>query len=508
MQGSQRFKEIFEKYKSRPVLLYGDPDPDGLFSLLLMAQFCDMMGIKYQYFVNSRRYHGFQLKVSSIEGYLVIASDFAIKRDEIQFLVDNNVTILSTDHHDVKDEFIDIVGDTSEGIVINNQYSFEPDGDRYLSGAGVFYELICSIYPEFASKERQAIVGITLLTDLRQIENNKARQYLKATYSIDSTQGYANYLIKSTVESDYGFGVPKLDRNFIDYTLSPCINALLRADRTDEAIEFILGAGMRPNTTRSTQRSLVSEMELRAQILQYPSLHILSVNTSDFYDFSMDITGYIGLFCSDYKDRHNNVSTLGFVIDNGKVVRASFRGRYDDVHYLAGVQNLGIDADGHPPAFGIKNLTPSMELFQDLSDLVTELDENHQRTYKIVESSNLAIVLTQRGMTMAMENCYVRDMYRTYIKYTGKNIKIKRQTYRTEEFSMEDYASGTKADVVSGSTKFKYVLDAQGNPLPKYIEYLVDGRTVKSFGVSVEEGVILPMLEKGYLTLYVRSALE
>ena len=39
----------------------------------------------------------------------------------------------------------------------------------------------------------------------------------------------------------------------------------------------------------------------------------------------------------------------------------------------------------------------------------------------------------------------------------------------------------------------------------KYLEYLVDGRKVKSFGVPIEEGLILPIVEKGYINLYIRG---
>ena len=130
MRGSLRFKEILEANKNRPILLYGDPDVDGLFSLLLMCQFCDMLGLKYSYYVNSNRYHGFSIPVDKLEGNLVIASDFEITQEEMQALVDNNVVVLSTDHHDCQAEFIEVRSDMAEGIVINNQYPFEPEEDR------------------------------------------------------------------------------------------------------------------------------------------------------------------------------------------------------------------------------------------------------------------------------------------------------------------------------------------------------------------------------------------
>ena len=229
-------------------------------SLLLMCQFVSMSGLKYSWYVNSDREHGWLINPNKVKGYLVIAADFTISLNELNELVANDVVVLSTDHHETGKEFQESIGSTSEGIVINNQYEFEPDEDRYLSGAGVFYELICEIYPEFASKEREAIVGITLLSDIRQIENKKARKYLRTTYSISTDNQYVKYLIDNTLDYDFGFGTPKLDRNFIDYTLSPFINALLRFDKTSEAVRFILGYGLEIHSMRDAQKDLLAKI--------------------------------------------------------------------------------------------------------------------------------------------------------------------------------------------------------------------------------------------------------
>lgn len=469
-----------------------------------------MLGLKYSYYVNEDRFHGFQLSIKSLRGYLLIAADFTITEEELKCLVDNDVVVLSTDHHDCQSSFIDIKGETAEGIVINNQYPFEPEDNRYQSGAGVFYELICSIYPEFESKERKALVGVTLLSDVRQIENSKARSYLQTTYSIDSTEGYIHYLITSIMRTttDFTFGVPKLDRNFIDYNLSPCINALLRFNRTSEAVDFILGKGLATTSFRDKQKTLILEMESKIQVLKLPNLNIIAVNGLDFLDYNVKISSFIGLLCSSYKDKNSNVSTLGFVFENGKIVRTSFRGKYDDVHYLSGFKNLNINAKGHPNAFGIPDFNPTEDLWVQLSDTVTDMESMHTQTVTIIDSTNLMFTLTQRGASIASENCYVRDMYRTYIKYKGSNAKIIKQTYRYLPFTDEDYRNGVKPDKIEHGDSFKYQLDLDGNPVVKYIEYQIDGRKVKSFGVTIEEGVILPILEKGYMQLYLRSPLN
>ena len=37
---------------------------------------------------------------------------------------------------------------------------------------------------------------------------------------------------------------------------------------------------------------------------------------------------------------------------------------------------------------------------------------------------------------------------------------------------------------------YKYLRDENGEPVAKYIKYLVDGREVKSFGTKIEDGLI------------------
>ena len=68
--------------------------------------------------------------------------------------------------------------------------------------------------------------------------------------------------------------------------------------------------------------------------------------------------------------------------------------------------------------------------------------------------------------------------------------------------------TGKVADFESKGEKYKYVLDSNGNRITKYIEYLVDGKRVKSFGVDIKDGIILPILEKGYIQLYVREMIS
>ena len=515
LQGAEEFKRLFEAHSDRPILLYGDPDMDGLISLLFMCQFCDMMGKKYSYYVNPKRAHGFFLNPKDLHGYLIIAADFTIEEFEIKDIVDNDIVILSTDHHDFSyNYFVHYINEETraEGIAINNQYLFEPEEDRYLSGAGVFYELICSIYPEFKSDVREALVGITLLSDIRPIENAKARYYLKKTYGTDTRNNYLGYLLEMAMDTvDYGFGVPRLDRNFIDYNLSPLVNSLLRFDKENTATELILGGGISTSdkSIRKVQTALVAEMKAKANILHLDNVTFIGVGAEDYGEHfpGVDVNNFIGLLCNSIKG--NGKSVLGFVYNReGKVTRASFRGRYADVLYREGLAKLGLQAEGHSGAFGVLNFAPSKDTWVQIDEIVGELDSNHKPTISVYEAGNLSFLMMQKGMELATDNTYVRDMYRSYIKYTGINAKIIKESFKSEPFTSEDLAKGLKPDLTTGGLPQKYVRDSDGNMIHKYIEYNIDGKSVKSFGVKVEDGLILPILERGHIKLYVKEAVN
>lgn len=514
MFGTDRFQEILNKNITRPVLLYGDPDLDGLLSLYLMIRWFTKYfpDKKYQYYVNDKRSHDFGIEPSKLSGYLVISADFHIDRAKLQEIVDADVAIISTDHHEIEKDFVDVHSATAEGIIINNQYPFEPQEDRYLSGAGVWYELICSMYPDFKSKELEALVGVTLLSDIRDISGDKARAYLRTTYTRNTNdEGYINYLVNTIITEDggdFGFGLPRLDRNFIDFRLSPFINSLLRFDKKDEAVDFILQKGLRIGSHKAMQKDLVERMISSVIYKEFVNLDIIVIDAMKFSEDKVTPSNFVGLVASSWMDSHGRKSVLALCIENGKVLRTSFRGKYADVHYRNGFRNLGLKAEGHAGAFGLISFEPTTEIFQQIDDIVGDMEANHQPTITILEVSNLAIFLNQKGVAVATENCYCNDEYRTYVRYTGSNIKQTKITFKTIPYTNEDKLAGIKPDGEVRGAKYKYVRDSSGMPVPKFISYLVDGREVKSFGVPVDEGLILPILDKGNIQLQVRSMIS
>jgi single-stranded-DNA-specific exonuclease len=521
-KGISDYRRILNKYKNRPLLLYGDPDVDGLYSLKLEVDFAEQIlgRTDYKTWVNDNRDHGFLKPVEELRGYLVITADFNISKAKLQELVDSDVVVLATDHHDIAEEddaseFIHVTSNSTgcEGILICNQYTFEDPEKRYQSGAGVFYEVISKLYPDFATQEHRAMVGITLLSDVRHIGNADSRTYLKDLYKKSVQVGYFKWLMSayySGMRKDYQFGAPRLTRNFIDFSLSPFINSMLRYGMKAEAVDFVLGKSAPVGNIQADQKELVGLMLEKSHPLTLSNLHVICIGSNAFADQNIPLESFIGAVCSKYKDNHKNVTTLGLTIRHGVVTRASVRGKYKDVDYKMIFQSLGVDARGHKDAFGIKNFKPDRDgkIFNELNYQIADAElVQHHTNPTVIDVNNMMFTIMNRGSQDATENTYLVNEDRIYYRYTGDNYSITASRYKERELTENDILRGEIPDRVDPRTnrKFKIERDSDGNKQYKYIEYNVDGKIVKSFGVLLEDGLILPMLDRGYITLYVQA---
>lgn len=480
-RGTNEAYRILMNNIDRPIMVYFDPDVDGLISGYFICKFLENMGLSYKFYINSNRQHGFFIKAEKLEGYLVISVDFNIDLDIIEDFKIYDVVSINIDHHEIKSDFIV----WNKGVVINNQYEFEREEKRYLSGAGVVYEVLSVWNENFISQENKALVGITLLSDVRPIENSEAKKYLAETYSMSTEQGYFKYLIDNTVKDSYGFGVPRMDRNFIDYTFSPRINSMFRFNESFEAVNFILGNGLHTEDKRELQREYAEFIIKKSIIEEKNHVNIVIVDMKDLHDTNempeklyeiYETKGYktahpsnfIGLACSRVKE--NGKNTIILLMENDRLLRGSFRGKYDSVDYLKIFRDCGSSVEGHKPAFGILNISIVEELFEVINRAIGVAEIGYKNTETILEVENLSAFCLNRADKVANRNNFVRDQFRTYIKYKGDNIK-----------------------------KIK---DGE-----KYVEYLIDGNRVKSFDteLSIRDGYILPITEKSYITFYLRK---
>lgn len=460
---------IDSRFSGREVLVYFDPDIDGLVSGFLVCRALFLRGIRYRWYINTGREHGFLLPVSRVRGMGIICVDFLIEPVLVRELVEAGCDLLSFDHHEVGDRgsFIEYTCEGSRGIVINNQYSFEEESSRYLSGAGVVFESLVSYFGEsFNTRENRALVGLTLLTDIRNIENINARLYLQDLYT-HPYKGYIGYLLEHTLgDRDYSFGVPRLDRNYVDYTFSPIINSCLRFNAQDEVVRFMLGSGVLDRGYHARQKELISRLMEVARVIRYSGLSVVVVDVGLFRDspYYSCLSGFVGLLASRYLDGGRSV--IAYLVDGRNVGRASFRGRVNGIDYLSALLPY-VRGVGHGSAFGIRGLEPSAGLFRSISSVCEGLEAGIDCSVRWVSTGNLSLFASSRAYALGVENIYCLAYNRVYIRYVGSNVKNRR----------------------SGA---------------KYKEYDIDGVSVLSFDDSLDpcRDLILPVLERGVLCFY------
>ncbi|MGV3076310.1 DHH family phosphoesterase [Clostridium baratii] len=473
-RGSEYIEDFFEnRFKGSNVLVYFDPDVDGLVAGMFACKSLSMRGIPFSWYINSNREHGFSLPIDKVKGMSIFCVDFHMSFEEIKRLVDAGCNVLSIDHHDNKENFIEYSANGKKGIVINNQYDFEEESGRYQSGAGVVFESLLPYFgDEFNTRENRALVGLTLLTDIRNIENINARLYLQELYT-HPYKGYIGYLLDNTLgDVDYSFGVPRLDRNYVDFSFSPIINSCLRFNRQDEVVEFMLGSGLISKKFHTIQKELVANLYENSRVIQFSNLNVVIVDVAKFRGMEYDdmLSNFIGLLASKYLDSKR--SAIAYIVDGKKVGRASFRGRVNGLDYLNKLVKY-VDGVGHGPAFGIKNLKPSKKLFTAINEECKLLEEGTDFSVEYVKTGNLSMMANTRAYDMGIDNIYCLSQNRKYILYTGKNVKERR----------------------NGA---------------KYKEYSIDGVSVLSFDVNLDpcKDLILPIIERGVLCFYLNKSSE
>lgn len=465
---------------SSKFIVYYDPDIDGIISGYLMQRFLSFFGHSSSYYINENREHGFKMPktlVDNLKGQTVICVDFAVTQQELEWLTDEGVNVIVIDHHNITSE--SLVALTSvktgcRGVIVNNQYSFEPAEYRFLSGAGVVYYLLKVLCSDFCQEDEKSLVGISLLTDARPIEGDIAREFLLSVYNNESTM--MSYLLAVTKpDRDYGFGVQRaLDRNYLDYTFAPKINSLLRLNRGDAAVQIINGTYPLVNdleTLRRVQSSVVDAILANLQGHELGNLvvkYVLSdINTS----VEVNISNFIGVACSRVKN--GGKTSFLFVRDGIRLVRGSVRGLHDGVDYLGIFRSFGLKCEGHKAAFGV--------LTADILDLdIVGLDEAIEQAERgikavsyegrILDVSNLGLFLQGKNKQIAVYNTLVRDAVRVYVRYTGSNVK------RVQKGRMW--------------------------------EFIIDGVTIKCFDedLSLDNALILPLYERNsYTQFYLRK---
>lgn len=513
------------KGKDCKFLVYYDPDIDGLMAGLLVEEYLNKMGFgvqcpNYKYYLNNNRAHGFVLTDSQLEqlkGYTIIAVDFSISKKDFDRILRAGINLINIDHHEINIEEYTNKTDNAVcskcgnnyGVIINNQYDFEPENFRFLSGAGMVYyflKYVSEFYNVPVYTDFPAMVGITLLSDIRELERPEARNFLRYTFSLNSE--YMKYLQWLTTKESFAsqrftpFGVPCMSRDYIDFTFSPIINALLRADKGDDALNLLRGndttiATLKDRDSlfsfRDIQKRIISaimkelkEAENRPGSLtkEYSKLKVCCL-TNEFKVEGLEdynITNYIGVACSKIKDEDKTGVIVVIDKDTNQIIRGSLRGGKEGIDYLDIFQKNNVPSAGHHNAFGILACDVTKIDFEQINrDIeIAESQNKNENTRTVHEVTNLEFFSKSPIMKQICRyNSLSRDNFRIYLKYVG---------------NLEDKTS-VKQEIIS----------------EKYCKYIIDGVNIDCYDPSIDlkDALIQPgFINNNYIHCTLREGFD
>lgn len=140
--------------KEEGILIYGDNDVDGMTGTALLAEFLKRVGANVHYYVPNPNIQRQGLFLDALEFAkerdckLMITVDCGITASkEIQKIVNENVEVIITDHHEPTDKIPNCIA-TLNPKLINQTYP-----NRELTGVGVAFKLAHAITNYFVTKE-------------------------------------------------------------------------------------------------------------------------------------------------------------------------------------------------------------------------------------------------------------------------------------------------------------------------------------------------------------------
>ena len=470
LKGVDLAKQVFANGLARgyPIVLKGDPDVDGLLAWFVAGKMLQKAGYSFHSCVNTDRRHGlvdeeskecerswgkydYYIPTEYHRNEIIINVDSSFSADEMLQLTSQGNFVISLDHHEVESnplfpnqqywstkvengEGFDTIG---EAVLINNQYSFEPEELRFWSGTGVVLNALSKILDVEVEKEWVAMHGVTLLSDVRDIENPLARKILEVTYNTPLTQmpvlRKLSKISQAEVPEAFQRYPDYLDRTFVDFSLSPYINASYQLNLTEYLFRLCMETTFFYSLPAKTIRARVlNHMKAYLKVKEVGDLVVLALDVSeipptadsDIYNFKY--TSFLGLIANQYL--RNTGKTVMIVATEGKKwLRGSVRGVHSDVDYRQFFSQHQFDAQGHKGAFGLVAVKSRFD-FGKLSEELSVLESSTNSAVSNIHVMDNLLSNMDKLRDLAYENEFLLSSHFHAVSYSGLAYSTYKET--------------------------------------------------------------------------------
>ena len=217
--------------KGSKIALPVDPDLDGYTSASVFVKAMKELNVNIDALIDEGKTHGLTDNIMNdiIGNYdLVIIPDAGSNDiEQHQTLLDNEIDFIVLDHHEVKDEVVDKLNTSDNGIVINNQLL---DINKNYTGVGMVY--IFLKYVNFLENlgldidKYLDLVALGAIGDVSNVADKEIRYYVTK-----GLNNITNPFIKATMERK---GLKEMTGRDASFSIISMVNAVARVGSVEE----------------------------------------------------------------------------------------------------------------------------------------------------------------------------------------------------------------------------------------------------------------------------------
>lgn len=224
--------------EGRKITVFGDYDCDGVTATVMLYGYLEAMGAEVDYYIPDRS-EGYGMNIEALKRIIAEGTELVITVDngisaleEAQFLQDNGVELVITDHHQPPQD-IPVCG-----ACVDPHREDDLSPYKQLCGAGVVLKLLCALEEdeEFVMEQYAELAAIGTIGDVMPLTGENRYIVKRGIENIQSCQniGIERLLRAAAVAPE------KVNSNAIAYSICPRINAAGRMAEADRAARLLL----------------------------------------------------------------------------------------------------------------------------------------------------------------------------------------------------------------------------------------------------------------------------
>lgn len=361
------------------ILVYGDYDVDGISATTILYRYLKNCNADVKYFIPSRNDDGYGLNIETLKHViskfkpnLIITVDCGIScYDEVNFLKENGVDCIVTDHHDIPEK-------VPNTIVVNAKLPNQNYPFRELCGTGVAFKFVCALSGKILEVFLPIVAIATIADIVPLVDENRVLTYL----GLKLWEQYAPYGIKKLCAS---LDLTTLNAQEISMKVAPRINAPGRLGSPIDAVNLYL----EKNETE-IDRIIQKITEINNQRKDYCTVVVNdvkkmlnSINLNENYAIVLKNenweAGILGIACARISEEYCRPTFLFSKI--GNVLKGSGRsfGKINISKAISECSEHLIQFGGHSAAVGLE-----LEK-ENFYNFATALNNNIKANYSSIE---------------------------------------------------------------------------------------------------------------------------